>query len=91
MAENKENCIEWITGQHKCSCTISYIKYVNRIKALAEKCPDDVQIIAENDDGTIFCKIPLKYAVKFTKPKTVNLTEKQKLERAERMRAFRKK
>jgi len=89
MAENKENCIEWLTGQDKCSCTISHQKYISKIKNLAEKCPDDVKIIAENDDGTIYVRMPLKYAIKFSKPKTVNLTDEQKEECAERMRRAR--
>lgn len=37
--ENPENCIEWITGQHTITCSISQIRYISKIKALAEKYP----------------------------------------------------
>lgn len=55
-----ENVIEWITGQHTISCTFSQNKYIKKVKSLAEKYPDKVKIIKENDDGSIFCKLPIK-------------------------------
>ena len=58
--ENPENCIEWLTGQHTITCTFSQNKYIKKVKALAEKYPDKVKIIKENDDGSIFCKLPIK-------------------------------
>lgn len=60
MAENNENVIEWLTGQHTISCTLSQTKYINKIKKLAEHHPDKVKILAENDDGSIYCKLPIK-------------------------------
>lgn len=63
MDEDKcvENVIEWITGQHTISCTFSQNKYIKRVKALAEKYPDKVKIIKENDDdGSIFLQIAYK-------------------------------
>lgn len=60
MAEVKENVIEWLTGQDTISVTFSQKKYVNKVKALAEKHPDLVQILHENDDGSIFAHLPLK-------------------------------
>lgn len=58
--ENPENCIEWLTGQHIIICTISQGKYISKIKKLAEKYPKKVKILAENKDGTILAKLPLK-------------------------------
>ena len=58
--ENPENCIEWLTGQHTITCTISQGKYISKIKRLAEKYPKKVNILAENEDGTILAKLPLK-------------------------------
>ena len=55
-----ENVIEWITGQHTISCTFSQNKYIKKVKALADKYPDKVKIIKGNDDGSIFCKLPIK-------------------------------
>lgn len=58
--ENPENCIEWITGQHTITCSISQTRYISKIKGLAEKYPKKVKILAENEDGTILAKLPLK-------------------------------
>ena len=58
--ENPENCIEWITGQHTITCTISQGRFIKKIKNLAEKYPNKVRILKENSDGTILAKLPLK-------------------------------
>ena len=60
MSEFQENNIEWLTGQDKATVSFSQKKYVNRIKRMAEKYPSCVEIIAENDDGSIYATIPLK-------------------------------
>lgn len=58
--ENPENCIEWITGQHTITCTISQGRFIKKIKNLAEKYPNKVRILKENSDGAILAKMPLK-------------------------------
>ena len=58
--EFQENNIEWLTGQDRATVSFSQKKYVNRIKRMAEKYPSRVEIIAENDDGSICATIPLK-------------------------------
>ena len=50
MAELKENCIEWLNGQDTISVTLSQGRYINKVKKLAKKHPDLVQILAENED-----------------------------------------
>lgn len=60
MSEFQENNIEWLTGQDKVTVSFSQKKYVNRIKRMAKKHPLSVEIIAENDDGSICATIPLK-------------------------------
>lgn len=60
MAELKENCIEWLSGDGSAYCTFSQRKFINRTKLLAETHPDDVEIIKENPDGSIFAKMSLK-------------------------------
>ena len=60
MAELKENCIEWLNGQDTISVTLSQGRYINKVKKLAKKHPDLVQILAENKDGSIFAHLPLK-------------------------------
>lgn len=55
-----ENLIEWITGSKTATVTFSQKKYVNRIKRLAEKHPDAIEIVAENEDGSITAHVPVK-------------------------------
>lgn len=70
-----ENVIEWITGQHTVSVTLSQRKYITKVKKLAKTHPDEVQILEENKDGSIFAHLPLT-AVKLNiisrKPKVDN-------------------
>lgn len=65
MAELRENCIEWLNGQSVVSVTLSQKRLVSKVKKMAEKHPDLVTILAENDDGSIFAHLPLK-AVKLS-------------------------
>lgn len=84
--ENQENCIEWLTGQHKITCTISQRKFITKIERLAEKHPDKVEILARNEDGTILAKLPIK-ALKLSIIEH-ELSDEDKQLRAERMRKY---
>lgn len=55
-----ENVIEWINGDEEVFCTFSQKKYINRIKKMAQNHPSCVEILAENKDGSLCCKIPLR-------------------------------
>lgn len=55
-----ENCIEWITGDKTVTCTFSQKKFINRIRRMSETHGDCVKILAENPDGSIMAKIPLR-------------------------------
>ena len=65
MAELRENCIEWLNGQDVVSVTLSQKRLISKVKKMAEKHPDLVTILAENEDGSIFAHLPLK-AVKLS-------------------------
>jgi hypothetical protein len=54
-----ENVIEWISGEETALCTFSQKRYANRIRRLSEKYAELVEIIAENEDGSILARIPL--------------------------------
>lgn len=60
MESYNENCIEWISNQHSITCTFSQLKWVNKVKQLKKKHPDKVKIVAENKDGSIVAKMPIK-------------------------------
>lgn len=82
--EFNENVIEWVSGQHTISCTFSQTKYVNKIKSLAKKHPDKVKILAKNEDGSIFAKLPIK-SLKLSIIER-ELSDEDKQIRADRMR-----
>lgn len=80
-----ENVIEWITGEDVIAVTLSQKKYITKVKKLAQKYPDDVKILSENKDGSIFAHLPLK----FLKLYVINgkeLSEEEKEIRARRLR-----
>ncbi len=82
--ENNENCIEWLTGQHTITATISQGKYISKIRTLAEKHPKKVKILRENEDGTILAKLPLK-ALKLSIIER-ELSDEQRAEMAKRFK-----
>ena len=57
--ELKENCIEWYTGENIATVSLSQKRYITRLRRIAEKCPQCVEIIAENADGSITARISL--------------------------------
>ena len=81
----KENNIEWITGDSTIAVTFTSQRHITKIRKLAERKPDEVQIVA-NKDGSIYATLPLSY-LKFNPPK--DLTEEQKKELAERLKNYR--
>lgn len=83
---SKENVIEWINGQDRVTVTLSQGKYINKVKTLAAK-TDEVQILAENDDGSIYAHLPLKY-IKISPPR--QMTDEQKEKARERLKNFHK-
>lgn len=55
---NKENCIEWLTGDDTITVSLTQRRYVNRVKKLAEQ-HETVSIEAENADGSIVAHLPI--------------------------------
>lgn len=83
----KENCIEWLTGEQRVALTITQKKFKSRIKNYADKYPDEVKILHENADGSIYCHMPLKY-IHITR--TREMTEEEKQAAKERLQKYRK-
>lgn len=78
---NKENCIEFISGEHYCTISFTNRKHINRIKSLHEKHKDEFKYFHENKDGSICAKFPLKW-MKISFPRQVS--EEQRLAASER-------
>lgn len=60
IGDLKENLIEWYTGSDTVTVTFTQKKFVNRIKRMAETHGKQVEIVAENSDGSITAHIPLR-------------------------------
>lgn len=61
----------------------------NKLRRLAEERPEECRIVEEYPESkAIEFDVPKKW-IKVSPPRTVNLTEEQKAEIAERLRAFR--
>lgn len=74
---NNENVISWIRNAEMATVSFSQGRYVSKIKKLAEKYPDKVQVISENKDGSILAHIPVK-AIKISIIEGRELTEEEK-------------
>ena len=61
-------------------------KWINKIKKLKAEHPEDVKIIAENQDGSICARLPIKY-LKISAPKKVS--EEQRQAASERFKKLR--
>jgi hypothetical protein len=58
---NKENMVEFISGQKTCTVTFTNQKHINRIKNIYKERKEDFIYFIENPDGSICAKIPLKW------------------------------
>lgn len=56
----QENTIEWIRNSDTATVTFSQGRFITKIEKLAEKYPDEVQIVHRNK-GSIVAHIPVHY------------------------------
>lgn len=72
------------------SVTVFQVKYMNQIKKLAEKYPDEVKIVktAKENDGMMVAHLPKKFCkISFGEERAKReMTEEQKVAAAERMK-----
>jgi len=84
---NKENSIEWYTGNKTVTLSLTSRKHMTKVKRAAEKHPEEVEVY-ENPDGSICAHVPLSY-IKISPPRQVS--EEQRLAAADRLRKSRAK
>lgn len=79
-----EFVIEWVKGGDYAGVTVSSRTALkSKLLNLSEKNPDDVKIIAINEDGSVYAHIPINY-VKISPPRKVS--DEQKKAAGERFR-----
>ena len=86
-----ETSVERIQGEEYCTVFTAERKFINQLKEFSTKYPGQVNIIKENEDGSILAHVPSSW-FRFVKPPTKrNFTEEQKQAMAERMKKARMK
>ena len=88
--ENKENCIEFLTGDKTATLTFTNRKHITKIKKLYNEYKSDFEYFVENTDGSVCAKVPLKW-IKLSVPRKVEYSEEQKAMLSERMKNMQKK
>lgn len=79
-----ENVIEWLRGSDIAGITApAGSRLKGRVMKLAQTHPDQVEIVKENQDGSIFAHVPVKF-IKVSPPRRVS--EEQKAAAAERFK-----
>lgn len=90
MAEDRENCIEWLTGQNVIVLTLTQGRMINKVRKLKEKFPDEVKI-KTNKDGSVLAKMPLSYLkLNHTEREPKELTDEEKRKIRKRLQAGKK-
>ncbi len=82
----RENAIEWYTGEHRVTVSLSQERLKNYLKQCASDHPEEVEIVKENDNGVLYAHIPLNY-VRLKRPR--ELTEEQRTAAIERLQKAR--
>ena len=75
-----ENVIEWITNEDRATVTFTQAKYKTRIRKLAEERPNEVEIVAENADGSMCAHIPLDW-IRINPTRELSEAQREVLER----------
>lgn len=84
----KENCIDWVNGDHTVSASLNQRKLINRVKKLAKLHPEEVEYV-RNKDGSIMCHFPLEY-LRITRPAHRDIPPEQAKTAGERFAEYRR-
>lgn len=80
-----DNVFEWLLNEKTACVTFSQKRFVSKLKKYAQDYPEDVEIISENDDGSICAHVPVSW-FKFSPPrKGREFTEEEKQAAAKRL------
>lgn len=79
-----DNVIEFLKNEDTATVTFSQGRYITKIKKLAEKYPDECEIVAENKDGSIMTHIPVRWILISNRSRDLSEEERQVI--ADRLR-----
>ena len=84
-----ENVIEFLRGEKTATLTLAGNTRLNsKLRKMAEKYPDECQIIHENDDGSILVHCPVKWVQ--VSRREHNLTDEQRKQASDRLKSIRR-
>ena len=86
----KETVYEHIDGNDTFTVTAAERWSIGMIKRLAERFPERVDIVAENDDGSIVAHVPFEW-MKIKPKRNVTISDERREELREQLRAAREK
>lgn len=85
-AEIKETVYEHESGKDTFTITVAERWSISMVRKLREKHPEEVQIVAENSDGTLLARMPYSW-MRITPKRKVNMSEEQRAAAAQRLKA----
>ena len=88
MCEIKETVYEHVQGADTFTVTAAERSSITMLRRLKEAHPDEVEIVAENPDGSLLAHLPYSW-MRIVPKKKVVMSEEQRAEAAERLRAAR--
>ena len=85
-----ETCFNYCSKEHGYFSSDER-KFINKVRRLKEKYPDQVRILAEpeENDGCIYCELPVEW-FSVRPPKKMNFTDEQKAELSVRMKSIKR-
>lgn len=85
----RETTVEYLAGTDTLTWYSSEQRWVNKIRKLAAEYPNDVKIVADNDDGSVIAHLPRSWFRAPAPKKTRVMTEEQRQAAVERLEKIR--
>lgn len=80
--DNYENTIEWLKDDGTATLSLTQRRTITKIEKLAKQYPNECQIIARNNDGSICAHVPVSW-IKISPKRKVS--EEQRLAASKRL------
>ena len=85
----KETVYEHLQGSYTFTVTSAERSVITQIYRLKEARPEEVEIVAENPDGSVMAHMPFEW-MRIVPKRRDTLTDEQREARSERLRAYNK-
>lgn len=86
MRDVGETTYDHVSGEKYCTATAAEYWSKNMFNKLKDKYPDDITIVATNEDGSMVVKFPYSWLPRVRPKYKKNLTEEQRSELSNRMK-----